>query len=62
MKNLFILSAVQYCMIWTFFSTFICYILTGFTVYTLAALLAGITLSFLNLLEDEVIHRKIRGD
>lgn len=62
MKMIFRLSAVHYCMLWTFISTFCCYIVTGVSLYTVASLFAGIILSFINLLEDEVIHQKIRGD
>ncbi|MGP7816356.1 hypothetical protein [Niallia sp. 01092] len=62
MEKIFKLSAVQYCMLWTFISTFFCFLATGISVYTIAALAAGIILSLLNLLEDEVIHEKIRGD
>ncbi|MEK4668907.1 hypothetical protein [Niallia sp. FSL R7-0271] len=49
-------------MLWTFISTLIFYAATDISVYTVAALIAGIVLSFINLLEDEVIHQKIRGD
>ncbi|WP_445491864.1 hypothetical protein [Niallia sp. 03133] len=62
MEKTFKLSAVQYCMLWTFISTFCCFLATGISVYTIAALAAGITLAFLNLLEDEIIHEKIRGE
>jgi hypothetical protein len=61
-RKLLHLSVVQYCMLWTFFSTFMCYLVTGVSIYTIATLLSGITLSFLNLLEDEIIHQKIHGD
>jgi len=56
------LSSVQYCMLWTFISTLFFYIATDISMYTVAALIAGIVLAFINLLEDEVIHQKIRGD
>jgi len=56
------LSSVQFCMVWTFISTLLFYIITDISVYTIAALIAGIVLSFINLLEDEVIHQKIRGE
>jgi len=49
-------------MVWTFISTLLFYIITDISVYTIAALIAGIVLSFINLLEDEVIHQKIRGE
>ncbi|MFT8321426.1 MAG: hypothetical protein ABF649_11010 [Bacillus sp. (in: firmicutes)] len=62
MEKIFKLSAVQYCMLWTFISTFCCFLATGVSIYTIAALAAGITISFLNLLEDEVIHQNIHGD
>ncbi|MCE4050263.1 MULTISPECIES: hypothetical protein [Bacillaceae] len=62
MEKLKRLTSVQYCMLWTFISTLIFYAATDISVYTVAALIAGIVLSFINLLEDEVIHQKIRGD
>ncbi|MCM3217105.1 hypothetical protein [Niallia taxi] len=62
MEKLKKLSSVQFCMVWTFISTLLFYIITDISVYTIAALIAGIVLSFINLLEDEVIHQKIRGE
>ncbi|TRZ37108.1 hypothetical protein CEQ21_16610 [Niallia circulans] len=62
MEKLKKLSSVQFCMVWTFISTLLFYIITDISVYTIAALIAGIVLAFINLLEDEIIHQKIRGE
>ena len=59
MDKLSTVNAVTYCCIWTFFSTILLLLLTGLSVYTIAALLSGLIVAFLNILEDEVIHKKI---
>ncbi|WP_322446477.1 hypothetical protein [Robertmurraya mangrovi] len=48
------IKSSHYCLIWTFFSTVIVYMLLGFSRITFACFLAGSILSFINFIEDEM--------
>ncbi|KAF0823450.1 hypothetical protein ACOSZF_09180 [Cytobacillus firmus] len=48
------ISACHYCLLFTFFSTYFLYLLFGISTITAACLFSGITLSIINLIEDEM--------
>jgi len=59
MKNPVYVNTIIYCCILTLIITFLFYAISGLSVYTIASLLSGIIVAFFNLLEEEVIHKKI---
>ncbi|WP_264740771.1 hypothetical protein [Cytobacillus firmus] len=48
------INACHYCLLFTFFSTCILYLLFGISTITVACLFSGIILSIINLIEDEL--------
>ncbi|MBT2687498.1 hypothetical protein J7I93_04800 [Bacillus sp. ISL-47] len=48
------IKASHYCLLFTFFSTMITYLLFGLSTLTVACLLSGVILSIINLIEDEM--------
>ncbi|KAB7662728.1 hypothetical protein [Bacillus sp. B1-b2] len=59
MDKILSVNHVTYCCIWTLFITITLLIITGLSVYTIAAMLSGAIVAFINVLEDEVIHKRI---
>ncbi|KAF0815726.1 MULTISPECIES: hypothetical protein [unclassified Cytobacillus] len=56
------IKACHYCLLFTFFSTCILYLLFGLSNITAASLFSGIILSIINLIEDEMMEfRKGNG-
>ncbi|MBU8730910.1 hypothetical protein AADC60_23535 [Cytobacillus pseudoceanisediminis] len=49
------IKACHYCLLFTFFITFILYLLFGISTITVACLFSGIILSIINLIEDEMM-------
>ena len=49
-----VLNAAFYCLLWTFVSTVTCYWLFGLSILTIVCLSAGIILSIINFVEDEM--------
>lgn len=47
-------NASLYCLLWTFLSTSFCYWLFGLSVLTVVCFSAGIILSIINFVEDEM--------
>lgn len=62
MKNPVYVNMISYCCLLTIFTTFLFYAMTGLSVYTIAALIAGVLVAFFSLLEEEVIHKKIHDE
>jgi TctA family transporter len=62
MKNPVYVNLIIYCCLLTIFTTFLFYAMTGISVYTIASLISGVIVAFLNLLEEEVIHKKIHDE
>ncbi|GAA2702918.1 hypothetical protein [Cytobacillus oceanisediminis] len=48
------IKASHYCLLFTFFSTLITYLLFGFSTITVSCLFSGVILSIINLIEDEM--------
>ncbi|WP_034262939.1 hypothetical protein [Bacillus sp. J33] len=48
------IKASHYCLLFTFISTLIMYLLFGFSTITVACLFSGVILSVINLVEDEM--------